>query len=161
MSQTENDIIALKKMLLNNEDIQKLIMHYRLISKNNDSEIFQQNHDIYNNKYEFNDSINIKEKYLDKTLSNDDIKNNLQSNINNTNNLYNSLVNNALTEILEYLKSIHINESELNNVINNYIDHLYVSLDSRYMINNVNMHSIDENLLFSEKDKLKIEETIQ
>ena len=77
MSQTENDIIALKKMLLNNEDIQKLIMHYRLISKNNDSEIFQQNHDIYNNKYEFNDSINIKEKYLDKTLSNDDIKNNL------------------------------------------------------------------------------------
>ena len=161
MSQTENDIIALKKMLLNNEDIQKLIMHYRLISKNNDSEIFQQNHDIYNNKYEFNDSINIKEKYLDKTLSNDDIKNNLQSNINNTNNLYNSLVNNALTEILEYLKSIHINESDLNNVINNYIDHLYVSLDSRYMINNVNMHSIDENLLFSEKDKLKIEETIK
>lgn len=161
MSQTENDIIALKKMLLNNEDVQKLIMHYRLILKNNDSEIFSQNHDTYNNIYEFNKSINIKEKYLDKTLSNDNIKNNLQSSINNTNDLYNNLINNALTEILEYLKSIHINESEINNAINNYVDHLYVSLDSRYMINNVNMHSIDENLLFSEKDKLKIEETIQ
>jgi len=159
MITNDSNIMALKKLILNNNDIKKLLMHYRIIKKQNDSDTFKQDHNEYNNKYEFNDSIDIKEKYLDKTLSNDDIKNN-QNKISNTSNIYNDLINSALNEILEYLRSNHIDESEINNIIDNYNNaQLYISLDSRYLVDNI-IHCINESLLFSEKDKTKIEKTI-
>lgn len=159
MITNDSNIMALKKLILNNDDIKKLLMHYRIIKKQNDSDTFKQDHNEYNNKYEFNDSIDIKEKYLDKTLSNDDIKNN-QNKISDTSNIYNDLINNALSEILEYLCSNHIDESEINNIIDNYNNNqLYISLDSRYLVDDI-IHCINESLLFSEKDKTKIEETI-
>lgn len=160
MTRSDKDIEALKKLLLNNHNIHnKLLMHYRVIKKQNDSEEFYQDKSEYENKYESNDTINIKEKYLNKTLSNAHMQSNLQNSINNTLSSYNSLIDEALNEILEYLIQNHIEESNIDAVINNYIDHMYISLDVREPAEN-NMHYINEYLLFSNKDKNMIDEKL-
>lgn len=160
MTRSDKDIEALKKLLLNNPNIHnKLLMHYRVIKKQNDTEEFYQDKSEYENKYESNDTINIKEKYLDKTLSNAHIQNNLQNSISNTLSSYNSLIDEALNEILEYLMQNHIEESNIDAVINNYVDRMYISLDARIPEEN-NMQYIDEYLLFSNKDKNMIDEKL-
>ena len=160
MTSSEKDINALKKILLENEDIHnKLLMHYRVIKKQNDSEDFYQDKSKYNNKYEFDGAINIKSKYFEKTLSNNDIQNTLQSRITDTLDSYNTLINNALNELIDYLTSNNISESDVNRIINNYNnDKMYISLDARIPVND--MHYIDENLLFSNKDKNMIDEKL-